>query len=113
MPVNSKQKGKRNELEWVKLLKAAGFKDARRGQQFKGTEDSPDVICPELIDIHFEVKSGKAINIWKALEQAMEDKGSEEMPIVAAHKDHKPWVVCMLAEDWIKLVKLAYQRTGC
>ena len=73
--VNSKQKGKRNELAWAHILRDAGFKDARRGQQYRGSEDSPDVICAELSWFHFEVKSGKRINIWQALDQAWADKG--------------------------------------
>jgi hypothetical protein len=107
MPINSKRKGKANELAWAHILRAAGFKDARRGQQYRGSEDSPDVICKELALFHQEVKSGKNINIWSALDQAWRDKGLEELPIVAAHKDRKPWIVAMLADDWLTLVKLA------
>ena len=104
--VNSKQKGKRNELAWAHILRDAGFKDARRGQQYRGSEDSPDVICAELSWFHFEVKSGKRINIWQALDQAWADKGKEELPVVAAHKDREAWVVSMYAEDWLNIVKL-------
>ena len=104
--VNSKQKGKRNELAWAHILRDAGFKDARRGQQYRGAEDSPDVICQELSWFHFEVKSGKRINIWQALDQAWADKGKEELPVVAAHKDREAWVVSMYAEDWLNIVKL-------
>lgn len=112
MPINSKRKGKTNELAWVHILRAAGFTSARRGQQYRGSEDSPDVICKELALFHQEVKSGKNINIWSALEQAVRDKGLEELPIVAAHKDHKPWTVTMLADDWLTLIKLALGRVG-
>lgn len=112
MPINSKAKGKRNELAWVHLLKAAGYPSARRGQQFKGTEDSPDCLCSELNMLHFECKSGSRIDIWKALKQAQSDKAQEELAVVAAHKDREPWIVAMTADDWFKLVKLAYGPNG-
>jgi len=49
----SREKGKRGEREFCELLREHGF-DARRGQQFAGGPDSPDVVtdCP----CHFEVK---------------------------------------------------------
>ena len=112
MPINSKAKGKRNELAWVHLLKAAGYPSARRGQQFKGTEDSPDIICPELDMIHFECKSGSRIDIWKTLKQAHNDKAQEELAVVAAHKDREPWIVCMTAEDWFKIINKAFLALG-
>jgi hypothetical protein len=58
MPINSKAKGKRGELEAVKFLKRLGFADAKRTQQFNGLGRG-DVECPEsLPNIHFEVKFG-------------------------------------------------------
>ena len=55
MKINSKQKGKRGELELVHELESFGL-HAERGQQFKGSPDSPDVTCKELCDFHIEVK---------------------------------------------------------
>lgn len=58
MPVNSRAKGKRGELEAVKYLKSLGFADARRTQQYNGLGKG-DVICPESLPrLHFEVKFG-------------------------------------------------------
>lgn len=53
---NSRAIGISGELEVRDLLRAAGFK-AHRGQQHKGTSDSPDVVCPEIAKIgHIEAK---------------------------------------------------------
>ena len=41
--MNSRTKGKRGELELAKALRLYGY-DARRGQQYHGGADSPDVI---------------------------------------------------------------------
>ena len=53
--MNSRQKGARGERMWRDELREAGF-TARRGQQFAGGTDSPDVICEELNNLHMEVK---------------------------------------------------------
>ena len=37
------------------MFREAGF-EARRGQQFSGGADSPDVIVPALPDFHWEIK---------------------------------------------------------
>lgn len=54
---NSRAKGCRGERELAKYLRDdLGFGEARRGQQFKGTPDSPDVICPALPGVLIECK---------------------------------------------------------
>lgn len=54
--INSRQKGKRGEREAAKFLQSLGIV-ARRGQQFSGGKDSPDVVT-ELENVHIEVKFG-------------------------------------------------------
>src|SRR6476619_427503 len=73
-PMNSRQKGKRGERQWRDELRANGY-DARRGQQFSGSPDSPDVVCDALPWIHFEVKAVEKLNIEDAMEQARRDCG--------------------------------------
>ncbi len=69
--INSRQKGKRIELEAAKFLSGLGF-TARRGQQFKGGADSPDLIVDELSRVHIEVKGVQGIDLGtKALLDAM------------------------------------------
>jgi hypothetical protein len=50
--MNSRNKGKRGELEAAHMLTHEGF-PARRGQQFSGGTDSPDVVCESLPDDPF------------------------------------------------------------
>ena len=61
--MNSREKGKRGERRWRDVLRAAGFQKAHRGVQYSGGSDSPDVACPELPGIHFEVKAVEALNM--------------------------------------------------
>lgn len=102
--INSRAKGARGERQWRDFLRESGF-DARRGQQFCGSPDSPDVVCKAL-PFHFEVKCVQALNIDKAMLQAIKDS-SGRPPVVAHRKDHCDWMITMKAQDWMELVKMA------
>ena len=99
--MNSCTKGKVGEREWRDVLKAKGF-EARRGRQFSGSPESPDVVSN--LPFHFEVKRVEALNINKAMEQAKRDSG-KSVPVVAHRKNKCPWLVTMAAEDWLELVR--------
>lgn len=85
--MNSRRKGKDGELELARRLGELGF-PAKRGQQFKGGQDSPDVVCEGLGHVHFEVKrtadckmfSPAMIREWEA--QARRDAG-DKLPVLA------------------------------
>ena len=101
--INSKQKGKRGELELANYLKKHGLL-ARRGQQFKGTPESPDVICDNWNDIHIEVKRVEKLNVDKALDKSTEDAG-DLIPVVIHRKNNTNWKVTMWLDDFINLYK--------
>lgn len=103
MSINSNQKGKRGEREVAGLLKEHGFSDARRSQQYAGTNNDADVVG--LDGIHIEVKRVERLNIDKAMEQAISDCGEEDTPVVIHRKDRKDWKVTMLFDDWVDLYK--------
>jgi hypothetical protein len=81
--LNSCQKGKRGERAWRDELLAHGY-SARRGQQFSGSPDSPDVVCADLPNLHFEVKAVERLNVYNAMAQAVDDAGGKVS--VVAHK---------------------------
>lgn len=98
--MNSREKGKRGERDFRDFLRDMGF-TARRGQQFAGGADSPDVQCEELPRIHFEVKFGEDFTIGsKAVEdawkQAVRDAGKGKMPVVAFRRNREPWRVLVM-----------------
>lgn len=100
--MNSKQKGARGERLWRDELRAQGY-TARRGQQFSGSPDSPDVVCDDL-PFHQEVKFVEKLNLQDAVDQASRDACGK--PWIVAHKrSHSPWLVTMLADEWFKLVR--------
>ena len=106
--MNSREKGKRGERQWRDELRANGY-TARRGQQFSGSPDSPDVVCEELAWVHFEVKVVERLNIEDAMEQARRDGASRtchpKTPIVAHKRSHRPWLVTMEAETFFRLLR--------
>lgn len=97
---NSRQKGKRGELELSHKLQDYGY-NTRRGQQYCGANGDADVVG--LPNIHIECKRVENLNIYKAIEQASNDAKENEMPTVFHRKDRKDWLVTMRLEDWIKL----------
>ena len=103
MPINSRAKGARAERMWRDELRAQGF-TARRGQQFSGSPDSPDVICEELSSLHQEVKFVEALNLDKACEQAERDSRGKHY-IVAHKKKNKAWKVTMPSDTFFALLR--------
>lgn len=97
--MNSKQKGKRGELELSKILRGYGF-NSRRGVQYHGGDDSPDVVG--LDGIHIECKRVESLNIDKAMDQSCEDAGID-MPTVMHRKNGRPWLVTMRLDDWMEI----------
>ncbi len=117
--MNSREKGKRGERQWRDELRANGYV-ARRGQQFAGSPDSPDVICDELAWLHFEVKAVERLNIEDAMDQARRDAGrvapggQQKTPIVAHKRSLRRWLVTMDAETFFEFLRgtLPPESTG-
>lgn len=97
----SKQKGKRGEREAAAELGQLLGCHARRGVQYQGSTDSPDVVL-EGVNIHVECKRTETLNVYKALEQATEDAGSK-VPIVWHRRNGKPSVVIVSTEHLVRL----------
>ena len=103
MPINSKTKGKVGELELAHYLTDAGH-PARRGQQFQGTPDSPDIVCPTLSQYNLECKRKEKLSLYQAMEQAESDCGEGQSPVVIHRRNKKRWVSIMYLDDWLELV---------
>ena len=101
--MNSRQKGARGERQWRDELRAHGY-EARRGQQFSGSPDSPDVFCDALDWAHFEVKAVERLNIEDAMAQARRDAGAK-VPFVAHKRNFCGWLVTMDADVFFRLLR--------
>jgi hypothetical protein len=109
--MNSREKGKRGERAWRDELRANGF-EARRGQQFSGSPESPDVVCESLPWIHFEVKCVERLNIENAMRQARRDASQGRggthpyrVPVVAHRRNFCGWLVTMDAETFFRFLR--------
>lgn len=99
--MNSRDKGKRGELELSHILQGYGY-DTRRGQQYCGSNGDADVVG--LPNIHIECKRVENLNLYKAMEQSINDaKG--EIPTVFHRKNNQKWLVTMTLDDWMNLYK--------
>lgn len=104
--INSRAKGCRGELEFAAVLKEAGF-EARRGQQFSGGGDSPDVIS-NVPGVHWEVKRVESGNLYNWFHQARRDSlETGNIPVVAHRKNGKEWLAILNVEDLLELIKRA------
>lgn len=106
--MNSREKGKRGELELAKYLREHGFTDARRGQQFRGGADSPD--CVGVPGTHLECKRVEALSIYAAYEQACRDAAVGTIPVVAHRKNGRPhhplpWLAILSLDDYLLMVR--------
>ena len=102
--MNSREKGKRGERQWRDELRANGYA-ARRGQQFAGGADSPDVVCDGLPWAHFEVKLVERLDIYAAMDQARRDSGGRAA-FVAHRRSFWPWLVSMDAEGFYQVLRM-------
>ena len=84
MGLFSRDKGKRGERELAAELNRVLGITARRGVQFQGSPDSPDVIT-SLPDLHIECKRTERFQLYRALEQAVEDAGTKIPIVYTAH----------------------------
>lgn len=102
--MNSKRKGCKGEREAaLALADAFPGTEARRGQQFAGGPDSPDV---HWIDgVHLEVKRSEQLRLWPAMEQAERDAGHDSVPVVLHRPSRRPWVAIVRLDDLPALVR--------
>ena len=96
--MNSRQKGKRGELELVHILREYGF-DVRRGQQYCGANGDADIVGIE--GLHIECKRVEKLNINDALMQSTEDARYGEVPCVMHRRNGEPWKVTLWLDNFV------------
>lgn len=95
--MNSREKGARGEREAAAAWVDAVGGTARRGQQFAGGTDSPDVVT-SFPDIHLEVKRTERGNPYVWMEQAVRDAGGR-CPVVLHKRNNQPWLLIVRLSD--------------
>lgn len=102
MALNSRDKGARNERAFASFLRDNGF-DARRGQQFSGSPDSPDVVSRDF-PYWCEVKCVQKLNLMDACLQAAADAGGKPW-LVAHRRNGGKWLITLKADEFLDLVR--------
>jgi len=100
--MNSRSKGARGEREAAAAWSLVMGGGARRGQQFSGSPDSPDVVT-DYPGIHLESKRVERGNPYEWLSQAVADAGGK-VPVVLHRRNRQEWVVVMRLSDVPKFV---------
>lgn len=105
MSLSSRNKGKRGEQQAVELLRRCGI-PARRGVQYGGGGDAPDVAHALDPILHIEVKLANRVTIEEWYDQALVD-GRYRVPVVL-HRRTKPpgmrWVATTMLRDLATLL---------
>jgi len=112
MAINSCEKGKRVERALALLLREHGFTGARRGQQYKGTDESADVV-DAIPGVHCESKGVaefKTLHRW--IEKCEAECAADEDPAVFIKANAKRWLVVLDAKDYLDLMAELLERRG-
>lgn len=107
MALFSRNKGKVGERELARELTRIFGVKARRGVQFQGGPDSPDVVT-DIPEMHIECKRTERFQLYKAMEQAVND-AAENIPVVIHRANKKPWVAVVRLDDLPRLARILSQ----
>jgi len=99
--MRSRDKGARGERDAAKAWAEATGAVCRRGQQFSGSPDSPDVVTSQP-DIHLEVKRVERGNPYDWVDQAVADAGGK-IPLVLHRRNNRPWLMVVRLDDVMRL----------
>ncbi len=105
----AKEKGKRGERLVANFFTFRGF-PSKRGVQFKGGIDSPDVICEELNFFNFEVKFVENLNLEVAYEQSRRDSKGQKIPVVIHKRSRTNLKVTLDLSHFLDMIQLIHNK---
>lgn len=106
----SKEKGKRGERELSHHLSGVFGIEARRGVQYQGGDDSPDVVG--LPGVHVEAKRVESLRLWPSIDQAVGDAAPGRVPVVFHRPNGRDWVAIVYVADIPNLVEALRDLRG-
>ena len=110
----SKRKGARGELEAARELGAILNLEpgaARRGRQYAGGPDSPDVVL-DKVALHVEAKRTERLELYAALDQATRDAPPGAVPLVWHRRNRRESVVIVATADLPRLAAEIVRAAG-
>jgi hypothetical protein len=106
MARRSKEKGKRGEREAAAEIARLFGAETRRGVQYTGGHDSPDIVT-SIPDVHFEVKRRETLRLWEAIDQATSDAAGK-IPVVLHRPNARPWLAIVPLDQLPRLATTLY-----
>jgi Holliday junction resolvase len=106
MGLRSRNKGKLGEREAAAEIRRLFGVEARRGRQYCGSDDAPDVVTG-IEGVHFEVKRTEGLRLYPALDQATGD-APDKIPVVLHRANNQPWVAIVRLDDLPRLASALY-----
>lgn len=104
--MNSRNKGKRGEIELAHLLKTYGY-PAERGVQYSGLKGNADVVGVE--GLHIECKRSERVTEEDFIQQAERDARKGQIPIVMYRKNGEQWKALLRLDTfmaiWVELTE--------
>ena len=101
-PINSRSKGKRNELALAKVLAPYYPEACRNIDQFGA--DKRDFL--NVADLHIQAKAVERLNIWAALNQTITEAQDNRLPVLAFKRNRSPWFAALELDELLPLLKL-------
>ena len=108
---NSRNKGKAGEREAAAELGSLLGVAARRGVQYQGGPDSPDVVL-DGVAIHVEAKRTERLLLWAAVEQARSDARAGTVPMVWHRANRRESVVIVETSRLVELAREVVRIVG-
>jgi len=108
--LTSRNKGKRGEREAAAELGELLGVNARRGVQYHGGPDSPDVVIDA--PIHIEAKRTETLSVYAAVAQAVEDAPPGSCPIVWHRRSRRDSLVIVRTSDLVRLAEAVIAARG-
>jgi|SRR5215471_14454107 len=100
---DSRQKGKRGELELAEYLREFGF-TARRSQQYRGTENAQDLVH-SVPGVHLECKRGERARPYEWLAKTIDEAIDGLIPVIAHRQNRQEWIAILPLADLLLLLK--------
>lgn len=108
----SRRKGKVGERECAAEMGELLGVQARRGVQFQGGPDSPDVVLPG-VNLHVECKRVERLKLWDAIDQAKADAPAGSVPCVWHRCNRRKSVVIVETERLVDMaIEILRARDG-
>ena len=100
----SRDKGKTGEREAAhKLSQLLGVRFHRTAQH-KGNHNAADIDSDNGTRLHLEIKRSERLRLYDALDQAANDSGADDVPVVLHRPNRRPWVAIVYLDDLTRLV---------